>query len=496
VQSETAIDRFLTIVSSFSRELNTARKTLDVYHAIVKVLRRFFDIHSFCVLGQNGLSDWSSIWSDPSFPLSSEELLPFVQLAKERRSFSFYPLDEGHLLILPTLKAGRVVSVLMGYLLNDPEEFLRENESVLGFIMFFSGLVIENLRLYQEVLDSATVQEGLKKYFQTMLDSMDEAISVWDESQTLVFTNQSYIRSDPNERIVGIIKNLVSESYGNRNRNSLEKEIEGHFYSFGTVLLGNPDQVLVSVEDISNTKELERIKKLDQIRTEFVSNISHEFRTPLAAIKAYAETIRDSFSSLDEETGQQFMMTILEQSDHLEELLNRLLDFSKLENHTMQLEMENFDLIGQVREVEQTVQKMLEAHHVSFSIETDLAEAMVRGDRKRIGQAIFNFVTNAVKYSDAEKSEKWAKVVVKESEEEGKVKVSVEDNGIGIPEDCVDKIFGKFYRVDTSLTYTVEGTGLGLSVAKEILDKHLAVISVISEEGKGSSFSFSLPKAE
>ncbi len=496
MQSETAIDRFLTIVSSFSRELNTARKTLDVYHAIVKVLRRFFDIHSFCVLGQNGLSDWSPIWSDPSFPLPSEELLPFVQLAQERRSFSFYPLDEGHLLILPTLKAGRVVSVLMGYLLNDPEEFLRENESVLGFIMFFSGLVIENLRLYQEVLDSATVQEGLKKYFQTMLDSMDEAISVWDESQTLVFTNQSYIRSDPNERIVGIIKNLVSESYGNRNRNSLEKEIEGHFYSFGTVLLGNPDQVLVSVEDISNTKELERIKKLDQIRTEFVSNISHEFRTPLAAIKAYAETIRDSFSSLDEETGQQFMMTILEQSDHLEELLNRLLDFSKLENHTMQLEMENFDLIGQVREVEQTVQKMLEAHHVSFSIETDLAEAMVRGDRKRIGQAIFNFVTNAVKYSDAEKSEKWAKVVVKESEEEGKVKVSVEDNGIGIPEDCVDKIFGKFYRVDTSLTYTVEGTGLGLSVAKEILDKHLAVISVISEEGKGSSFSFSLPKAE
>ncbi|HPX96832.1 MAG TPA: ATP-binding protein [Thermotogota bacterium] len=496
VQSETAIDRFLTIVSSFSRELNTARKTLDVYHAIVKVLRRFFDIHSFCVLEQNAQTDWSTIWSDSGFPLSFEELLPFVELAKERRSFSFYPLDEGHLLILPTLKAGRVVSVLMGYLLNDPEEFLRENESVLGFIMFFSGLVLENLRLYQEVLDSATVQEGLKKYFQTMLDSMDEAISVWDESQRLVFTNQSYIRSDPNEKVVGIIKNLVTQSYENRNRNSLEKEIEGHFYSFGTVLLGSPDQVLVSMEDISNTKELERIKKLDQIRTEFVSNISHEFRTPLAAIKAYAETIRDSFSSLDEETGQQFMITILEQSDHLEELLNRLLDFSKLENHTMQLEIENFDLVEQVQEVEQNIQKMLEMYAVSFSIETDLAKAVVSGDRKRINQVIFNFVTNAIKYRDAEKPERWAKVSIEESEEEGKVTLSVIDNGIGIPQECMDKVFEKFYRVDTSLTYTVEGTGLGLAVSKEILDKHHALIMVKSEEGKGSSFSFSLPKAE
>ncbi len=355
MQAEAAIDRFLTIVSTFSRELNTAKKALDVYHAIVKVLRRFFDIHSFCVLEQKGPSDWISIWSDPTFPFGFDELTPYVQLAQERRSFSIYPLDEGHLLILPSLKSGRVVSVLMGYLQDDPEESLRENESVVGFIMFFSGLVLENLRLYREVLDSAAVQEGLKKYYQTMLDSMDEAISVWDENRSLVFTNQSYIRADPSESILEIIKDLVTQSYSNRNHNTLEKEIAGHFYSFGTVLLGNPDQVLVSMEDISNTKELERIKK----------------------IKAYAETIRDSFGSLDEETGQQFMMTILEQSEHLEGLLNRLLDFSRLENQAMRPEIEDFDLIEQVRDVEQRVQKMLQTYAVFRSKPSSLKPSFV-----------------------------------------------------------------------------------------------------------------------
>jgi len=139
---------------------------------------------------------------------------------------------------------------------------------------------------------------------------------------------------------------------------------------------------------------------------------------------------------------------------------------------------------------------MLEMYEVSFSIETDLAKAVVSGDRKRINQVIFNFVTNAIKYRDAEKPERWAKVSIEESEEEGKVTLSVIDNGIGIPQEGMDKVFEKFYRVDTSLTYTVEGTGLGLAVSKEILDKHHALIMVKSEEGKGSSFSFSLPKAE
>jgi len=189
------------------------------------------------------------------------------------------------------------------------------------------------------------------------------------------------------------------------------------------------------------------------------------------------------------------MMTILEQSEHLEGLLNRLLDFSRLENQAMRPEIEDFDLIEQVRDVEQRVQKMLQTYAVSFSIETKLPKAVVRGDPKQINQVVFNLVANAIKYRDTKKLERWAKVIVEESEEEGKVTLTVEDNGIGIPEESADKVFEKFYRVDTSLTYSVEGTGLGLAVVKEILDMHRAVITVKSQIGIGSSFSFSLPKA-
>jgi two-component system OmpR family sensor kinase len=492
LQSETAIDRFLATVSSFSRELNTARKTLDVYHAIIKVLRRFFDIHSFYVLEYRNIDKWETIWEDEGFPMSKDDVFPYVKLAQERRSFSFYPLDEGHLLILPTLRAGMVVSVLLGYILSDPEEILRENESVLGFIMFFSGLVLENLRLYREVLDSAAVQEELRHYFQKMLDSMDEAISVWDGTDTQVFVNEAYTRTNPDEKIVQIIQEIVAQSYSNRKGISLEKEIDNHFFSFSSVLLGDPDQILVSMEDISNTKELERIKKIEQIRTEFVANISHELRTPLAAIKAYAETIRDSFSSLDEETNQQFMGIILEQSQHLEALLDRLLDFSKLENHTMQLEFEDFDIFDTISEVKKTLQKLLEESGVSFFIEAEDDALSVHADRAHIRRVLLNLITNAVKYRDQEKPECLVKIRVEKRIEEKKVQIIVEDNGIGIPPEYHTKIFEKFFRVDSSLTYKVDGTGLGLAIAKEILDNHQETITVESESGKGSRFSFSL----
>lgn len=504
MQAETAIDRFLTTVASFSRELNTARKTQDVYQAIIKVLRRFFDISSFHVEESQQDKTWVSAWNDPDFPLSAEDLKPFIQLAVDRRSFSFYPLETGSLMILPTIKSGQVVSVLMGYILNDPEEFLQEHESVLGFISFFSGIVLENLRLYQEVLDSSIVQEGLKQYFKTMLDSLDEAISVWDESLSLVFSNQSYIRLNPTEKVIQIVKDLVAQSYQQKKGIAQEKEIDSgsedlqnrlHFFSFNSVLLGEPDQVLVRMEDITNTKELERIKKIEQIRTEFVANISHELRTPLSAIKAYAETMRDSFSSLDEETAQQFMHIILDQSDHLEFLLNQLLDFSRLENHTMQLEITTFNLVQQAQDIYSAMHNGTQNEGVEFLLESDTPEKPVKGDANRIKQVMMNLVSNAVKYRDRTKEKKWVKIQIKDQPDSEKVIVSVEDNGVGIASEHLEKIFEKFYRVNSSLTYEVEGTGLGLAIVKEIIEKHEEQIQVKSESGKGSIFYFSLKKA-
>jgi two-component system OmpR family sensor kinase len=187
---------------------------------------------------------------------------------------------------------------------------------------------------------------------------------------------------------------------------------------------------------------------------------------------------------------QEFLNIVHEQSLRLEQLLNDLLDFSQLESGTMRIVVEPSNICDIIERAVSAVQAFAEEKKVK--IESECLPTTIECDHRRIEQVIVNLLSNAIKFSDPQKDSKYARVTV--TDEGEKIRIAVEDNGIGIPEDKLDKIFDKFYRVDNELTYAIPGTGLGLAIVKEIVEMHGGEIQVKSEVGQGSIFEITLPK--
>ncbi len=492
-----SINRFLITFASFSRELNTARNRVDIAGAIEKVLGRFFKLEACLSAAYDGVK-WDVFKKDEGFPFDEEEMKSFYDLALERKSPSFFPLEtNGFLVILPAVKSGKLLSSFFGYIENeDDDEFTQELETSLGFFSYYSGIVLENLRLFGEVRESARLQEELRKYFEKMLNSLDEGICVLDASGGFVFKNQKFDELELEEEIIEEIKAISSETLDQSAGQAREKEFNQGFFSFNSIVLAGGGEILVRLEDISNTKELERMKQIDQMKTEFIANISHELRTPLSAITAYSETITESLESLDAETLKEFMGTILDQSNHLTFLLDQLLDFSRMERKNLQIDKSRFNIVALIKRAKESTRELYERFNTKIEINADNDEMFVEGDEKRIHQVLINLISNAIKYGDKEEEERNVILTVAEVEDSEEIRISIDDNGVGIDEENLEKIFEKFYRIDSSLTYEVEGTGLGLAICREILLEHGKDIHVTSKVGEGSHFEFKLDKAK
>jgi len=493
-ETSNSINRFLITIASFARELNTAKNTVDISKAIEKVMGRFFSIESSLSAVYKD-DQWQVIRLDDNFPLSDSEMENYFSLALERKSPSFFPLNQSnYLVILPSVKSGRVLSTFFGYVGENEKSFTQEFETMFGFFSFYSGIVLENQGLLNEIKDAAKVQEQLRFYFEMMLNSLDEGICVVDSSGEFVFKNKKYHEINPDEQVVQQIRTIAAETFSQDAGQALEMEFDAVFFSFNSVILTDDEQVLIRLEDITNTKELERMKKIDQMKTEFIANISHELRTPLSAIKAYSETINDSVEVLDPDTLKEFMGTIIDQSDHLTFLLDQLLDFSNMEREDLKLEKDDFDIVELIKKAKESNREKYEQYVVMIHLNLPTECVKVHADEKRIKQVLINLISNAVKYSDKKKEKKEVTISLILNEEH--VTVEIKDNGIGIPKSELEKIFTKFYRIDSSLTYEVEGTGLGLAICQEIIHEHGKEIKVESTVGEGSIFRFELDKSK
>ncbi len=223
------------------------------------------------------------------------------------------------------------------------------------------------------------------------------------------------------------------------------------------------------------------------MKSEFVSNVSHEFKTPLALIRMFGETL-DSGAVTDEKKRKEFYGIIRKESERLTHLIDDVLDFSKMDKGVKKYYFEEADIVNIIR-------SSLEAYkfHIrdnGFEIESELPDEkiLVSIDRDAISQAILNLLSNAVKYSKVKKN-----IHVKVYRNSESVLISVTDYGIGIAKEHIKKIFDKFYRVETAKSKERRGNGLGLTLTKHIIEAHGGTIEVESELNKGSRFAMILP---
>lgn len=226
----------------------------------------------------------------------------------------------------------------------------------------------------------------------------------------------------------------------------------------------------------------EELQKNDSLQKELVANISHDLRTPLTMIKGYSEVMRD----IPEENTPENVQIIIDEAERLTELVNDMLDLSKIRAGTRKPELEMFDLTESVRAVLGRYEKFTESQSYVVLFEGG-ENVSVMADRTMILQVVYNLVNNALNYTGEDKT-----VRITQSVKNGKVRISVTDSGEGIAKEDIPYIWDRYYKVDKVHKRAVVGTGLGLSIVKGILESHGATYGVESVVGEGSTFYFEL----
>lgn len=232
-------------------------------------------------------------------------------------------------------------------------------------------------------------------------------------------------------------------------------------------------------------QDLTRVRRLETVRRDFISNVSHELRTPLASLKALTETLRSGALS-DPEAGPRFLDRIHTEVDALTQMTQELLDLSRIESGQVELNFAPISPKNLINSAAERMKAQAERANLKISVNCNDDLPTLRADHSRLEQVLVNLIHNAVKFTKpgGEIS------LFAESVENG-VRFAVKDSGIGIPSESLNRIFERFYRVDSSRTGS--GTGLGLSIAKHIVEAHKGKIWAESDLGQGSTFYFLIP---
>lgn len=242
---------------------------------------------------------------------------------------------------------------------------------------------------------------------------------------------------------------------------------------------GKPSHMLGATSDI--TKE----KKVEQDKNDFVGIATHELKTPVTSLKAYAEVLQRKFARQGDMLSSSQLGKMNAQLDKLTMLISDLLDVTKIESGKLRMHLERFNFDDFVRDTVEELQRTTERHTLIIEGSTG---KVVSADRERVGQVLTNLISNAIKYSPHTDV-----IIIKSSANDNSVTVCVQDFGVGIPSSKLDKLFNRFYRISGPKENTFPGLGLGLYISKEIMQRQQGDLRVTSELGKGSTFCFELP---
>ncbi len=245
----------------------------------------------------------------------------------------------------------------------------------------------------------------------------------------------------------------------------------GLFIFLGTMVLG----LYLLIQDVN------REKRMNQLRADFVSNVTHELKTPLTAINMFAEAMNMRQDNLDSKQ-KKYTTIIVKESEKLKRMINNILEFSKKENNKLSYKLERSNLTDIVSSTIKEMDYFLEINKIDVHLNI-AADIYANVYPEGIKQALSNLISNAIKYSLKNK-----RLNIQLFKKDKEIFIEVEDFGIGIPKDQQDRIFEKFYRVNSNENETVSGTGLGLTVAKDIIEEQHGKLLVESTFGKGSKF--------
>jgi signal transduction histidine kinase len=321
-----------------------------------------------------------------------------------------------------------------------------------------------------------------------ILSSMEEGVLLFEAAGARVFANEAIARHLGDAPVTAdlllpiALRDAVRRAgyVGDTVRTEVETGAPTRWLRASAQPVGTDGSVLLVVRDVTETR------RLDAIRRDFVANASHELKTPVASIRAAAETLRDGAID-DPEAAHRFTDQLERDADRLGRIVSDLLDLSRLETGSERLERAALDAIAEDEVARR--QEQAERAGVSLTVQLDGVPS-IRGSNRDLALMTANLIDNAIRYTPSGGS-----VAVEVRAQRETVVLRVRDTGVGIPQRDLPRVFERFYRVDQARSRETGGTGLGLSIVRHVSENHGGEVTVTSELGQGSTFEVRLPTA-
>jgi two-component system, OmpR family, phosphate regulon sensor histidine kinase PhoR len=360
--------------------------------------------------------------------------------------------------------------------------FLKNQDELKDLADSFNSMTAETRALISELTHQ-------KEELASIITSLQEGLLVLNRDDRILLSNESFRKAiSASSPIDGKFyweifreprfDELIKQVRHDRQNHVEEIEFDSRVLLCGATFLKSEEEIAVVFHDITQIKNLERIK------TDFVLNVSHELKTPLTAIKGFAETLEDVAG---DEEARHYISIIRRNTDRLINIINDLLSLSQLEAKGFSPHFAEVDLVELAQSTMKIFESRIREKDLHLTLTTEGEVSPVPADPFRLEQMFINLIDNAVKYSE----KGTIHIVLKK--DESTVTITVRDTGIGIPREHLSRIFERFYVVDKSRSKKMCGTGLGLSIVKHVVLLHKGTIDVESLTGKGTTFTITLP---
>ncbi|MFN7250682.1 MAG: two-component system histidine kinase PnpS [Anaerobacillus sp.] len=369
-----------------------------------------------------------------------------------------------------------------------------------------TGQLSRSLNVLAQNLDEVTkTYQVQQERLETLIENMGSGLILINYKGEISLVNKScksifqedidhwldkvYHNVLPHKQIVKIVQEIFLTEKGQRKQIILPIQMEmRHFDVYGAPIISSGGKerlkgIVLVFHDITE------LKRLEQIRKDFVANVSHELKTPVTSVKGFTETLLDGAAE-DKALRNRFLKIIWDESERLQSLIQDLLDLSKIEHSQFQLNWQRVDLNMLADDVIMMLSNKAEQKGIIITKNNNGAD-VIDGDPLRIKQIMINLINNAIMYTPKD-----GKIVVSISNLKERVLFTVEDTGIGIKKEEISRVFERFYRVDRARSRNSGGTGLGLAIVKHLVEAHHGEIAVESKVGKGTKFTINFNKEQ
>jgi two-component system phosphate regulon sensor histidine kinase PhoR len=339
----------------------------------------------------------------------------------------------------------------------------------------------------EQIKDLFTQLSRQKEELDSILSSMEEGLLALDKDGKIIFSNESFEKIIDTERVEGKLywEVLREPKFGElirriqEEKKNLAEEImlKERTFLCRAAFLPSREEIVVTLLDLTRTRDIEKIKK------DFVVNVSHELRTPLTAIKGYVETLYEEADV----KSRNYLEIIRKHTDRLINIVKDLLFLSELEEKGFMLQIEKLNLKVLIENILKIFEQELKEKKLKAELRAEADLPLIEGDPFKLEQMFINIIDNAVKYT------KKGKITISLKKEDRNARIEIQDTGIGVPKEHLDRIFERFYVIDKSRSKKLGGTGLGLSIVRHIALLHDGDVSVKSTPDKGTTFTILLP---